>query len=91
MCQSTKSTNLANIVKKTSGRSRAKIASSTLKTIALDQGVSTQGGLLQLQTGSRPIPVQLSAPKIKPKNAKFSHDDLKMMQTANNLSDQTLL
>ena len=86
-----KSTNLANIVKKTSGRSRAKIASSTLKTIALDQGVSTQGGLLQLQTGSRPIPVQLGAPKIKPKNAKFSHDDLKMMQTANNLSDQTLL
>ena len=86
-----KSTNHANIVKKTSGRSRAKVASSTLKTIALDQGVTTQGGLLQLQTGSKPIPVKLGAPKVQPKKAKFSQDDLKMMQTANNLSDQTLL
>ena len=86
-----KSENLAHIVKNTSGWSRAKVASSTLKTIATDQGVSTRGGIIELQTGSKPIPVQIGTPKVKPKAAKFSHENLKKLQTANNLSDQTLL
>ena len=86
-----KSENLANIVKNTSGRSRAKVTSSTLKTIAADQGVSTRGGIVELLTGSKTIPVQLGTPKIKPKEAKFSHENLKKLQTANNLSDKTLL
>ena len=86
-----KSDNLAHIVKNISGRSRAKVTSSTLKTVAADQGVSTRGGIVELQTGSKPLPVQIGTPKIKPKMAKFSHENLKKLQTANNLSDQTLL
>ena len=89
--KSKKGDNLANIVRSSSGKSRSKVASSTLKTLADDQGVSLRGGTLQLATGSRPLPVIVGAPKIKPKDPKFSHESLQKLQTANNLSDKTLL
>ena len=86
-----KSGNLANIVRNSSGKSRAKVASSTLKSIAADQGISTRGGIVELQTGSKTFQVQLGESKVKPKAAKFSHESLKKLQAANNLSDKTLL
>ena len=83
--------NLSSIVRNTSGKSRSKVAAATLKTIAADQGVSTKGGTLQLQSGKNPLPIQLGTPRIQPKKAKFSHEELKKLQTAHNLSDKTLL
>ena len=89
--KTTKRENLAEIVRNTSGKSRAKVTSETLKTIAEESGVSLKGGVVELQTGSKPIPVQIGTPKVKPKDNKFSHENLKKLQTANNLSDKTLL
>ena len=89
--KTSKSGNLAGILKSTSQKSRAKVTSSTLKKIAEDSGVSTKGGVAQLQTGSKPLPVQIGTQKVKPKVAKFSHENLKKLQTATNLSDNTLL
>ena len=83
--------NLSNIVRNTSGKSKAKVASSTLKSLAEEQGVSSRGGVIHLETGSKPIPVQVGTPKVKPRDPKFSHENLKRLQTANNLSDKTML
>ena len=93
VCNSTqKRGNLSSIVKNTSKKSRANVASSTLKTIAVECGVSTRGGTVQLATGSKKLPVQIgTTSKSKPKEATFSHENLKRLQTANNLSDRSLL
>ena len=87
----TKRENLSNIVKNTSGKSRAKVASSALKTIAEDQGVSIRGGIVNLKTGVNPLPVQIGTSTVKPKDQKFSHENLRKLQASNNLSDKTLL
>ena len=89
--KSTKRENLAGIMKTTSRKSRAAVTCSTLKTIAEESGVSTKGGVVELQSGSRLLPVQIGTPKVKPKVAKFSHENLKKIQTAHNLSDKTML
>ena len=83
--------NLAGIVKNSSKKSRATVATSTLKTIAEESGVSTRGGVIELQSGSKLLPVQIGTPRVKPKVAKFSHENLKKIQTAHNLSDKMLL
>ena len=77
-------------MRNTSTRSKSKITASGLKNIADEQGTSTRGGTLKLQTGSKPIPVVIGAPQIKPKQAKFSHENLKRLQTATNLSDKSM-
>ena len=68
--------NLTDIVRNSSGKSRAKVTSATLKTIADESGVSLKGGVIQLQTGSKPIPVQIGTSKVRPKDTKFSHENL---------------
>ena len=91
-CQkNTKRHNISQIVKTTSRRSRSNVASATLKCIAEEEEVSTRGGMLHLKTGSKPLPIQIGTPTVKPKEAKFSHENLKKLQAANNLSDKTLL
>ena len=76
-----KGPNLAKIVKNTSGKSRSRVASATLKTLAEEQGVSTRGGTLQLKSGSKYLPVHLGNSRAKPKEAKFSHANLQKLQT----------
>ena len=91
-CQkTTKRDNISNIVKNTSGKSRANVASRTLKTIAEEQDVSLRGGVVQLQSGSKTLPVQIGKPTVKPKEPKFSHENLKKLQAAHNLSDKAVL
>lgn len=91
-CQkSTKRENLVDIVRNTSDKSRSKVTAAALKTIAIDSGVSLKGGVVELGTGSKPIPVQIGTPKLKPKNCQFSIENLKKLQAANNMSDKTLL
>ena len=83
--------NLSNIVRNTSRKSQSTVASNTLKNIAEDQSVSTRGGTLQLQTGSKQLPVKIGTPQVKPKEPTFSHENLKRLQAATNLSDKSLL
>ena len=61
--------NLSSIVKDNSDKSRSKIASSTIKKIAEDAQVTTRGGVVQLQTGSKPLSIQIGA-KVKTKISK---------------------
>ena len=91
-CQkSSKVENITNIVKSTSEKSRSKVTSSSLKVIAEEQEVSTRGGVLNLKTGGNPLPVQIGAPTVKPREPKFSHENMKKLQAATNLSDKMLL
>jgi hypothetical protein len=79
------------IVRNVSSKSRSTVTSNTLKTIADEQCVSTRGGTVKLQTGSKAIPVKIGTVKVKPKEPTFSHENLKRLQAANNLSDKSLL
>lgn len=88
---STRRENLATIIRKTSQKTKETVTSKTLKTIAVEEGVSTRGGTLKLQTGSKPIPIQIGTPRVKPREARFSHANLMKIQAGNNLSDNTLL
>ena len=91
-CQkNTKRENISNIVKNTSKKSRANVASATLKVIAEEQEVSSRGGVVHLQTGAKPLPVQIGTPKVQPRQPKFTHENLNKLQAANNLSDKTML
>ena len=89
--KTTRRENLSNLVRSTSRKSQSSVTSSTLKAIATDQSVSTRGGTLTLQTGSKPLPVQIGTPKVHPKQATFSHENLKRLQASTNLSDKSLL
>ena len=82
---------MSNIVRNVSRKSRANVTSNTLKTIAEEEGVSTRGGTLKLQTGSKSIQVQVGTPRTAPKEATFSHENLKRLQAASNISDRSLL
>ena len=89
--KSTKRVNLSKIVRDTFKKSKSHITASSLKNIASDLGVSTRGGTLNLKTGGKSIPVQVGKSKIQPRHPHFSHENLKQLQTANNLSDRSLL
>ena len=69
--RSQKVSNISNLVKNTSEKSRSKVAASTIKTIAGDRGVSTRGGIIELPSGTKSLPVQIGNPKIRPKQPKF--------------------
>ena len=91
-CQkSTRRENLPNIIRNVSRKSKSTITSNTLKSIASEESVTSRGGTLELQTGSKTIPVIIGTPQVKPKEPAFSHDNLKRLQAATNLSDKSLL
>ena len=90
--KSKKGGNLANIVNTTSPHTRAKLAATTIHNIASsDEGVSTRGGVLNLPSGSKSLPVTIGTPKAKPSDIKFSHSDMMNIQVSQNLSDRSLL
>ena len=73
---------MSDIVRNVSCKSRSKVASDTLKTIADEQLASTRGGALKLQTGCKPITVQIGTDRAKPREPTFSHENLKRLQAA---------
>ena len=81
---------VAEIVKARSRKSRSKVTSSILKNVAADQGISTRGGKIELQTGSKSLPVRIGEPQVVPKQPRFTHEDLKKVQAAHNLSDKAI-
>ena len=85
-----KNSNLSDNVRNTSTRSKSKITASGLKDIAEELGTTPRGGTIELQTGSKLLPVVIGAPQRKPKQAKFSHENLKRLQAATNLSDKSM-
>ena len=89
--KNTKRENITQIVQSTSTKSRSKITAKNIKNLASAEGVSTRGGTLNLVTGGTNLPVKIGNLKVKPKQPHFSHENLKRLQLANNMSDRTLL
>ena len=89
ICKKTqKQSNLAEMVKSSSLRSKSKITSEVLKNICSDSGVTLKGGEIKLSTGGKSLPVKVGAPENLPKTPRFSHDSLKRLQAAYNFSDR---
>ena len=84
-------TNISEIVRNSSLKSKSKITAKGLKSVAEVEGVSTRGGTLDLKTGSKPLQVKIGAPKVQLKPAYFSHENMKRLQTSLNLSDRATL
>ena len=82
--------NVSEIVKNKSAKSRGKVTSSILKTVAADQSVTLRGGQVNLPSGSNILHVKLGTPKVVPKPPRFSHENLKRIQAAHNLSDKAI-
>ena len=81
--------NLAGIVKSRSKKSKEKVVASSLKSIFNDQGVDQRGGTVSLPTGGPPVQVTL-ARKLTKKSPRWSHESLKRLQAAMNLSDRAI-
>ena len=89
----TKQSNLEEMVKSTSFKTKGKVTSSCLKSIFADRGVSTRGGSTCLPTGSKALPVTVGTSRGRShiKTARFSIENLIRLQTALNLSDRKIL
>ena len=89
ICKKTqKQSNLAEMVKSSSLRSKSKVTSEVLKNICSDLRVTLKGGEIKLSTGGKSLPVKVGAPENLPKTPRFSHDSLKRLQAAYNFSDR---
>ena len=89
----TKQTNLEELVKSTSFKTKGKVTSSCLKSVFADRGVSLRGGSTVLPTGSKALPVTVGTSRGRShiKRARFSVENLIKLQTALNLSDRKIL
>ena len=89
--KNTKREKISEMIQSTSVKSCSKITAKNLKKLANEEGSSTRGGTLELFTGGTSLPVKIGKSKVEPKQPHFSHENLKRLQTANNLSDRALL
>ena len=83
--------NLSNLVKNSSEKSKATVASEALHDIAQNVGASTRGGVVILPSGNNKLPVTIGTAKVATKEAKFSHEDMMRLQGSQNLSDRGLM
>ena len=88
-----KSDKIADLVKSVSDESQSKVASATLHDIAEKQGLhEKKGAIVKLKSGTKTLPVQIGKKKeVSGENSKFTHDDMKQIQTSQNLSDRNIL
>ena len=77
--------NLAGLVKSKSKKTKAKV------TVFADQDVSTAGGTASLPTGGTPVHVTVGKLRDTRRAARWSHTDLKRLQSAMNLSDRNIM
>lgn len=84
-----KRSNLEDLVRSSSSKSRERVLSSQLKEVFVVQGVSTKGGTVSLSTGGAPIQATLGKIKQKP-DIKFSNETLKRLQISLGASDRKM-
>ena len=82
--------NMKEFIQKKSPATKSKLACTILKTTASDSEMSTRGGVVELQSGSKKLPVTIGTPKDSKASHQFSHEDMKRVQTDHNLSDKTV-
>ena len=85
--------NLAGIVKSKSKKSKAKVTASSLKSVLEDQGMTSSRGRATLPTGGTPIQVSIGGSadlNLTRKSARWTHSDLRRLQSVMNISDRAL-
>ena len=86
--KTTRRSNLEELVKSSSSKTKGKVTSACLKAVFEEAGVTIKGGTTTLPTGCLPITVTVG-PQAKPK--KFSAANLIRLQTAYHFSDRTTM
>ena len=89
--KSTKRENLITLMRSTSIGTKSNVLADGLKIIAEEQGQTKRGGEIELQSGSKVLPVKIGTQRSRPKEAKFSHESLKMLGARLNLSDNEIM
>ena len=85
--------NLAGIVKSKSKKSKAKVTASSLKSVLDDQGLTSSRGTATLPTGGTPMQVSMGVTSdlnLTRKSARWTHSDLRRLQSVMNISDRAL-
>lgn len=81
--------NLEELIRSSSGRSRGKVLAGQLKEVFAEQGVTTKGGTVELETGTKPIKATLGV-KQKPQPF-FSTEAMNKLQAKLGVSDRKML
>ena len=84
-----KRSNLEELIRNSSNKSRERVLSSQLKEIFEVKGVSTKGGTVSLSTGGTPILASLGKIRQKP-DIKFSNETLNRLQNSIGASDRKM-
>ena len=87
--RATKRESLEELLRNTSEKTKQRVISSQLKEVFHDQGVSTQGGTVQLSTGGGPVLASLGKIQQKP-TPKFSNETLNKLQNKIGASDKKM-
>ena len=83
--------NVIKFSKQRSQKGKEKITRGLLETIAIEKGVSTKGGLIDLATSSgKTFSCQIGKPKHAPKKPRFTYKDLKRLQNKYKYSDNQI-
>ena len=85
-----KQANISELAKSSSAKTRGRVTSNILKDLCADGGVSLRGGDINLPTATKSLVVKVGKSKVTPKQPKFSHENLKRLQVANNFSDKAV-
>ena len=85
-----KQSNLSELTRSSSEKTRSKVTAILIKDMCTDSGVSLRGGNIGLKTEGTSLPVQIGRPRATPKQARFSHENLKRLQVANDFSDKAV-
>ena len=88
--KSYKQINLIDITKSSSENTKGKVTSSVLKDMCKDSGVSLKGGHINLATGGKNLSIQVGKSAMSLPKPRFSHENLKRLQAANNFSDRAV-
>ena len=82
--------NMGKFIQNKSPSTKSKLTCTLLKTTASDCQSSSRGGVLELKSGSKILPVKIGTPQESKLDPKFTHEDMKRVQTEHNLSDKTV-
>ena len=87
----TKRINLVNLINSSSKETKSNVMAVELKQIAEEQVLSTRGGIIDLKSGSKILPIKVGAKKNDQPSTVFSHENLKQLGNRLNLSDNSLM